>query len=124
MAEGWARYYSQNPAVLGIQKPMPQILVFSSGSHPSGRVNPLAIEAMNEAGIDISRQRSKGLNEVPDFVYEYIVTMGCGDSCPYILANHREDWQLDNPAGKDLAGFKLIRDQIKERVAALIKTLV
>jgi arsenate reductase len=129
MAEGWANYITR--ALVKPSNKNSKILVFSAGSNPSGKVNPLAIAVMKEAGVDISRQRSKGLDQVPDFQYEYVVTMGCGDSCPFILANHREDWKLDDPGRysalpkeQALAGFRVIRDQIKERVEKLISTLL
>src|SRR5437773_7659787 len=68
--------------------------VYSAGSHPSGAVNPRAVESMRERGYDLSHHASKSLAEVPQGPYAYVVTMGCGDACPWIPAGHREDWEL------------------------------
>ncbi len=117
MAQGLAQFLAK-------RYKLPELEAYSAGSHPSGRVNPLAIAAMKEAGIDISGHQSKGLSEIPDFEYDYVITMGCGDSCPFVRAKNRLDWQIENPAGKDLEGFKKIRDQVEENVDKLLRSLV
>jgi protein-tyrosine-phosphatase len=95
----------------------------SSGSRPSGQVNPRAVEAMAELGYDLTTHRSKGLDEIPQGEYEFAITMGCGDECPYVRAKHREDWQLEDPKHLDDAGFRAVRDEIERRVLELVKRL-
>lgn len=96
---------------------------FSAGSRPSGRVNPRAIDAMRECGYDLSRHRSKSLDEVPQGPYAVVVTMGCGDACPWIPAERREDWALPDPKDLSLAELRPVRDEIERRVLALIGEL-
>ena len=93
---------------------------FSAGSRPSGTVNPRAIEAMKERGYDLSSHRSKSLDEVPQEPYAAVVTMGCGDACPWIPALRREDWALPDPKNVAPHEFRLIRDDIERRVLALL----
>ena len=92
----------------------------SAGSRPSGRVNPRAIEAMREKGCDLAAHRSKALSEIPPGPYEYVVTMGCGDVCPWIPAAHREDWALPDPKDLSLEDFRRARDEIERRVVELL----
>ena len=99
------------------------IEAFSSGSKPSGIVNEKAVTTMKEIGYDLSTHASKSLSEIPDVEYEYAVTMGCGDECPFVKANHREDWQIPDPKNMDKEEFEKIRDMIEERVTALIRGL-
>jgi len=96
------------------------VAVHSSGSRPSGQVNPKAVQAMAEAGYDLTAHYSKGLTEVPDTEYDVIVTMGCGDSCPHIKAKSREDWALPDPKHMDTQRFNHIRYQIEHRVKTLL----
>jgi arsenate reductase len=110
MAEAFARM-QENSA----------IEIWSAGSRPSGRVNPRAIQFMNEKGYDLSTHRSKSLDEIPEGPYEYVITMGCGEECPFIPAKHREDWALTDPKTLDDAGFRTIRDEIERRVKALVE---
>lgn len=112
MAEAFARMHGKG-----------EIDPFSAGSHPSGRVNPKAIEAMKEKGYDLSTHISKSLAEVPQDGYDYIVTMGCGDECPFIPAAHREDWDLPDPRTLAPEQFNEIRDEIERRVIALRERL-
>jgi protein-tyrosine-phosphatase len=95
----------------------------SAGSRPSGKLNPIAIQAMQEIGCDMSGHRSKSLAEVPAGRYEYVITMGCGDECPFIPANHHEDWQIPDPKGLPIEEVRKIRDLIGERVLQLTKRI-
>ncbi|MFB0925544.1 MAG: arsenate reductase ArsC [Vicingaceae bacterium] len=94
--------------------------VYSSGSKPSGIVNPKAIAAMSDIGYDLNEHISVGLNEVPQETYEYAITMGCGDECPMINAENREDWALPDPKHMEPAEFNKIRDIIEAEVKDLI----
>jgi arsenate reductase len=94
--------------------------VYSSGSRPSGIVNPKAIAAMSDIGYDLNEHISVGLNEVPQETYEYAITMGCGDECPMINAENREDWALPDPKHMEPAEFNKIRDIIEAEVKDLI----
>jgi protein-tyrosine-phosphatase len=96
---------------------------FSAGSKPSGLVNAKAIDAMRERGYDLSTHTSKSLSEVPQSEYQYVVTMGCGDACPWIPAMHREDWELPDPKHMTSDEFNAVRDDIERRVQALLKQL-
>ena len=94
---------------------------FSSGSNPSGAVNPKAVASMKEVGYDLSLHSSKPLSEIPDIEYDLVVTMGCGDKCPFIRAKEREDWKIPDPKNMDEAGFRHVRNMIEEKVTALLK---
>jgi protein-tyrosine-phosphatase len=92
----------------------------SSGSRPSGVVNETAISAMSDIGYDLKSHVSKSLDEIPQVEYDYVVTMGCGDECPYVQAKVREDWQIPDPKYMDKREFEAVRDTIKDEVVALI----
>ncbi|HKW15220.1 MAG TPA: arsenate reductase ArsC [Candidatus Krumholzibacteria bacterium] len=92
----------------------------SAGSRPLGQVDPRAIAFMSEVGIDMTAQRSNGLDAIPKGEWDYVVTMGCGDACPNVPAFRRLDWDLPDPKTLDDAGFRGVRDQIARRVAALL----
>ncbi len=94
--------------------------VWSAGSHPSGRVHPLAMELMREAGYDLSAHRSKGLNEVPAREWDVVVTMGCGDACPAVRARRRVDWDLPDPAALPPPEARAVRDRIIELVRGVM----
>jgi arsenate reductase len=94
--------------------------VRSAGSAPAGSVNPAAIEAMREVGIDISDQRPKILTTDTVQTSTVVITMGCGDACPIFPGKTYLDWQLDDPAGQDVAAVRPIRDDIHARVTALL----
>jgi len=96
---------------------------FSAGSKPSGQVNPRAVEAMLERGYDLSTHTSKSLLDIPQDGYQYVVTMGCGDACPWIPAAHREDWALPDPKHMSRDEFNAVRDDIERRVQALLRHL-
>lgn len=112
MAEGFARK-------LGAEIIEPH----SAGSRPSGIVNPMAVAAMKEVGADISNQVSKGFDDLPETDWDVIVTMGCGDACPFIPAARRLDWDLPDPAAMSQEEFNKVRDEIRIRVVSLIGEL-
>ena len=93
---------------------------YSSGSQPSGEVNPRAISAMLELGYDMTGHCSKSLDDLPQIEYDYVVTMGCGDSCPHIAAKNRLDWQIPDPKHMNRDAFNEIRDLVADQVVALI----
>jgi len=94
--------------------------VWSAGSHPSGRVHPVAVQAMQELGLDLSAHRSKGLDQVPTRRWDYVVTMGCGDACPIVPARHHVDWAIPDPVGLPLDEVRRIRDDLVRRIGTLI----
>lgn len=98
--------------------------VRSAGSEPAERVNPAAVDAMLEEGIDIRAQRPKILTTEAVKDSDVVITMGCGDTCPIFPGKRYEDWVLDDPAGKGLASVRPIRDEIRARVEALIAELL
>jgi arsenate reductase len=93
---------------------------YSSGSRPSGVVNPKAIETMREIGYDLSAHTSKSLDEIPDISYDFVATMGCGDECPFIRASVREDWQIPDPKNMPPDEFREVRDEIERRVKSML----
>jgi len=93
---------------------------YSCGSQSSGIVNPKAIASMAAIDYDLSRHDSIGLDEIPNVTYEYAITMGCGDECPMIAANNREDWALPDPKHMESKEFNQIRDIIESEVKDLI----
>ncbi len=112
MAEGFARKLSQG-----------KIEAYSTGSKPSGKVSDMAIEAMKEVGIDISHQRSKGFEELGKEIFYYVITMGCGDVCPFVPARHRIEWNIADPKGKPIETFRESRDEIEKKVTEFIESL-
>ena len=97
--------------------------VRSAGSAPADAVNPAAVAAMLEVGIDIGAEVPKVLTPDAVRVSDVVVTMGCGDTCPIFPGKRYEDWELDDPAGKDVDAVRPIRDEIKTRVVALLAEL-
>jgi protein-tyrosine-phosphatase len=97
--------------------------VYSSGSKPSGTVNPRAIQFMAERGYDLAAHTSKPLDQVPQDGYTAVVTMGCGDACPWIAAPIQEDWALQDPKHLPDDGFRAVRDDIERRVKNLLDRL-
>jgi protein-tyrosine-phosphatase len=95
----------------------------SAGSRPSGRVNPKAVEAMRELGVDLTSQRSKSIAELGHQAFDAVVTMGCGDACPNVRARLREDWSIPDPRELDPAAFRVVRDRIRREVADLLARL-
>jgi arsenate reductase len=98
--------------------------VRSAGSAPSDQVNPAAVQAMAEVGIDIAAEKPKILTDQAVRESDVVITMGCGDTCPFYPGRRYEDWVLDDPAGKDVAAVRPIRDEIRRRVEALLDDLV
>ena len=96
---------------------------FSAGSKPSGRINPKAIRFMREIGYDLSGHASKSLDDIAGLEFDAVVTMGCGDTCPWVPAKRREDWALSDPRDFDDAGYRAVRDEIDARVQALLASL-
>ncbi len=112
MAEGFARIHGH-----GMLQP------YSAGSHPSGTLNSRAVRAMGELGYDLSTHRSKSLTEVPPGPYDFVITMGCGDDCPFILATERDDWDLPDPKDMPPNEFNAVRDEIEDRVRELLERI-
>lgn len=100
-----------------------RIDVLSAGSAPKDSINPMAIAAMAEEGIDISANQPKILTVDAVKTSDAVITMGCGDACPIFPGKRYEDWELDDPAGQDLDAVRRIRDEIKGRVEGLIASL-
>ncbi len=100
-----------------------RLLAYSAGSRPSGRINPRTIEVMREYGYDLATHRSTGLDDLPGGEFDAVITMGCGDACPWVPARIREDWPLADPKDLDLDGVRELRDEIEKRVVDLIETL-
>ena len=101
-----------------------RVEVLSAGSAPKDSINPVAVEAMAEVGIDIANNAPKVLT--PEAVQEadVVITMGCGDACPFYPGKRYEDWVLDDPAGQGIEPVRVIRDEIKKRVEQLIFELL
>ncbi len=100
-----------------------RIEVLSAGSQPADSVNPAAVEAMAEVGIDIADNQPKVLTDSAVQTADVVITMGCGDECPFYPGKRYEDWVLDDPAGQGVEAVRPIRDEIRARVEALIATL-
>ncbi|WP_206861445.1 arsenate reductase ArsC [Lysobacter changpingensis] len=111
MAEAFARIHGGD-----------RVEALSAGSKPSGRINPKAIRFMSELGYDLSVHESKSLDDIHG-EFDAVVTMGCGDDCPWVPARRREDWALPDPKHMDDDGYRAVRDEIAARVKALIAAL-
>ena len=101
-----------------------RIVVLSAGSAPKDSINPIAIQAMTELGIDIANNVPKILTPEAVQASDAVVTMGCGDACPLYPGKRYEDWLLDDPAGQGIEAVRIIRDEIKERVERLLSELI
>jgi arsenate reductase len=113
MAEAFAR-------VIGDEN----VLAYSSGSKPSGKINPKAIAAMKELGYDLNTHYSKSLDEVKQYApFDAVVTMGCGDACPYIPAKQHIDWEIPDPRDMDEHEFRKTRNLIADKVKQLLASL-
>ena len=112
MAAGWLRHLAGD-----------RVQVLSAGSAPADRINQVAVEAMAEVGIDITGQVPTLLAYDTAGAADVIITMGCGDACPTFPGTRREDWKLDDPAGQGIEAVRPIRDEIRDRVELLIKSL-
>ena len=112
MAEAFARMHAADGVVAA-----------SSGSRPSGRVNPRAVEFMKEVGYDLSTHTSKSLDQFNGREVEVAVTMGCGDNCPLVRAKRREEWQIPDPKEMSPEQYREVRDLIERKVKELLASL-
>ena len=112
MAAGWLRHLAGDA-----------VEVRSAGSAPAHTINPTAVEAMSEVGIDITAESPKKLEWDAAESSDVIITMGCGDACPIFPGKRYEDWKLDDPAGQDINAVRPIRDEIERRVRVLLAEL-
>ncbi len=101
-----------------------KIEVLSAGSAPKDSINPVAVEAMAEKGIDIANRKPKILSTEAVQASDVVITMGCGDTCPFFPGKRYEDWVLDDPAGKPIEKVRVIRDEIEKRVQSLVTELL
>jgi len=112
MALGWLRHLAGDRAI-----------GWSGGSEPAHQVNAVAVAAMAEVGIDIAREYPKPWTEAVVRAADVVVTMGCGDACPFFPGTRYEDWELDDPAGQDIEAVRPIRDEVERQVRALLAEL-
>ncbi|NYJ03181.1 arsenate reductase [Nocardioides thalensis] len=112
MAAGWLQHLAGD-----------RVEVLSAGSEPADQINPVAVEAMREVGIDITAARPKVLTAEAVQHSDVVITMGCGDACPFYPGKRYEDWKLDDPAGQGIEAVRPIRDDIEQRVRDLVATL-
>ena len=97
---------------------------YSSGSKPSGKINPKAIRSMLELGYDLGSHHSKSLEEVKEQApFDVVVTMGCGDACPWMPAKKFVDWQIPDPRDMNESEFRMVRDMIAEKIRTLLKEI-
>ncbi|HEV2033062.1 MAG TPA: arsenate reductase ArsC [Candidatus Dormibacteraeota bacterium] len=114
---------SQMAAALLDRRAAGCVHVRSAGSTPANELNPRVVEAMREIGIDMSKEFPKPLTDESVRAADVVITMGCGDACPIYPGKRYEDWELEDPAGKDLATVRRIRDEIDVRVQRLLEEL-
>ena len=112
MAAGWLRHLAGE-----------NVDVWSGGTEPDSQINPAVIEGMAEVGVDIRGEFPKPWTEEIVRAADVVITMGCGDACPLYPGKRYEDWELDDPAAKDLSAVRPIRDEIRRRVETLITSL-
>ena len=113
MAAGWLRELAGD-----------RIEVRSAGSMPAEQINPVAVQAMAEAGIDITAEEPKVLTTEAVQGSDVVITMGCGDACPFYPGKRYEDWKLDDPAGQGIDAVRHIRDEIRSRIETLTAELL
>lgn len=107
MAEGFANAFGQG-----------KVEAYSAGSRPSSQIDPLVIEVMKEKEVDLSTKRPKGLNDLPPIEMDYLITMGCEETCPAIPSKETIEWNIPDPKGKSIDVFRSVRDMIEDRVRA------
>ena len=112
MAEAFGRIHGGN-----------KVQAFSAGSQASGVINPKAIEAMREVGYDLNQHQSVSVDQFKNDEFEYVISMGCGDDCPFVPAKVREDWLIPDPKHLSKKEFNVIRDYIEIKVKQLIDSL-
>lgn len=112
MALGWFEHLAQGRAN-----------AFSGGSEPAEGLNPVAVAAMAEVDIDIAHHHPRRWTDTDLQTADVVITMGCGDTCPYVPGTRYEDWPLDDPAGQEIEAVRRIRDEIKRRVEALLEDI-
>lgn len=112
MAAGWLRHLAGD-----------RVTVYSGGSEPASHINPAAVAAMSEVGIDITEEFPKPWTDEIVRAADVVVTMGCGDACPLYPSKRYEDWVLEDPAGQDISAVRPIRDDIRRRVEGLLASL-
>ena len=112
MAQAFAKMHGQ-----GI------VEAYSAGSKPSGKINPKTIEAMKEIGYDLTTHQSKSLNDIPHEEYEYMVSMGCGEKCPWVPAKNRIEWNIPDPKNMDKDHVREVRRLIEQQVKELIEKI-
>ncbi len=110
MAQGFAEAFGKG-----------RVEVYSAGSHPSSQINPLAIEVMKEKNIDLSGRRPKGLDDLPPAKMDYLITMGCEETCPAVPAKQIIEWQIPDPNGKPIDEVRRIRDMLEDKVKKLLE---
>lgn len=113
MAAGWLEHLAGD-----------RVEVLSAGSQPAEGINPVAVAAMAEVGVDIAGGSPKLLGESAVQASDVVITMGCGDECPYFPGKRYLDWALDDPAGQGIEAVRPIRDEIRRRVEVLVEELV
>ena len=101
-----------------------RVEVLSAGSAPKDSINPVAVQAMAEKGIDISNRKPKVLTDSSVQQSDVVITMGCGDACPFYPGKRYEDWKLDDPAGQGIEAVRLIRDEIEGKVKKLLSEIL
>lgn len=99
------------------------VKAYSAGSRPSGKVNPKAIKAMEELGYDLSTHESKSMNDYRDIEMDAVVTMGCGDECPWVPAHKHIEWEIPDPRHMEGEQFNVVRDLVQSKVTDLLNNL-
>ena len=112
MAQGFAEAFGQG-----------RVEVYSAGSNPSSSIDPMVIDVMKEKEIDLTDRRPKGLNDLPQVDMDYLVTMGCEETCPAVLAKKIIEWEIPDPRGKSIDIFRKVRDMIEGKVKGLLKQI-
>jgi len=110
MAESFAKAFGQEI-----------VEAYSAGSRPASQIDPLVVEVMKEKGIDLSRRRPKGLNDLPPIEMDYLITMGCEETCPAVPARKIIEWEIPDPKGKPIDEIRRIRDMVEAKVKTLLQ---